>query len=800
MILRSFFSISVFAQDVVLQNNKGVKCVIVERSEGYAIGSLYLNSEQIEAPLTEGMIRFKNITNNQDYWFFASEKKIENNSKAIFSGRGSINGVTVQFTVTIETPPNTQSIRLIYDFSVNKDIKDWVASLQFHNDFNHTWRCHLYPWVMDSKWINRNPLNWMGIPSLFMYRDDRSFGLLWGIDPNSDYLNPTTWTRDFGLFFTDGIAPAQFHVGSDGLHENINYNCPMQIVLSDVANPDDLLIDLMDNWIILNNFKVPPLHVRSNDEALEMFIKARKNNTQGYIKGKGYSLHGNRELNDFLYMGVQGMAAYFDYMLYETTGDSMWRKRAFEQMDFILEGQETNLKSLNHGALHTTYSLSSELQKKYGPSPVGWNSDDRWNIGYKPDIAALCARYMLDMWKLVKTHEGIDRQDWYNSAINMINFCMRNMNEDGGLAQKVQIEPLEMRWHEPWGNIVITPIKFRSSTAGRALPSFWHFHKMTGDKRYYNFMLELEKYHLEIVQNKYYFTGHHPDLPPYEPTEASIWGVAEYWLNRFEETGDKEYLKHAEANAYLSILWATPKELSWVDNPTFGGSAEQQHYLSLVVYCYQNRKAECLKRISDFTGKQLWSEMYNRTIQNIYWTQQNSPEGVSGGTYERTSLPWPQTEKESERWEINSTGVYYFNEQALDLFLQTFSMYRTGYEKIYFGDDLTTKVYLDGTCYYSKDISGLVEMPFMVTPSSGSLVLKVNNWEDNNRSWTVTEVIDTPISIAVSVGHLNNNTWYSIKKNSKLYGDFQSNYRGELYFTDNSTTDKKITYELLIKN
>ncbi|NIT60326.1 MAG: hypothetical protein GWN00_30205, partial [Aliifodinibius sp.] len=110
-------------------------------------------------------------------------------------------------------------------------------------------------------------------------------------------------------------------------------------------------------------------------------------------------------------------------------------------------------------------------------------------------------------------------------------------------------------------------------------------------------MEELEKYHLKNVQNKYYFTSHHPDLPPYEFEEASIWGVCEYWLNRYDETGNKEYLKHAVANGYLAFTWWCPKQLSWVDNPTQGGSAEQLHYLQYSVYNYQCRKIECLRRL-----------------------------------------------------------------------------------------------------------------------------------------------------------------------------------------------------------
>ncbi len=571
----------------------------------------------------------------------------------------------------------------------------------------------------------------------------------------------------------------------------------MQIVITDKSDPDELIIDLMENWIRLNNYKIIPLHVRSNDEAMDLFIKGRKNNPDGYIDGKGYGLHGHRGLDDFMYMGVQGMAAYFDYMLYELTGDSLWRKRAFEQMDFIREGQNWDESSLNYGAVHTSYVLSEKYSKGYGPSGAGWNSDDRWNIGYKPDICALCARYMLKMWKLVKTHEGLDRQDWYNSAINMIEFIIRQQNEDGGLAQKVQIEPLEMRWHAPWGNLVATPIKFRSCTAGRALPAFGDFYKITGNKRYKVFLEQLEEYHLENVQNEYYYTGHHPDLPPWELTEASLWGVCEYWLDQYKKTGEKVYLKHAIADIYLAMTWWTPKQLSWVDNPTQGGAAEQQHYLSLTMYCYQNRKVECLKRLYDYTQDPLFKELYDMVLQTNYWTQKETANGCIGGIHERTSRPWRAREDETGKPEYNSLGSWYFNEQALDLFVQIFEMYRTGKDKIYLDDKLTTKVYPDAICYYSRDVSELEEIPFSVIPTEGAIILETQDWDINRRSWIISGGEDSEISLALTMGGLNINAWYDLTQNGEMLGEYQSNYKGELYVTVSGLFNKPTVFEMV---
>jgi len=344
----SFCFTYVSAAEVILKNNKGIEWIISKTSKGYTFGEILYNGKTVEAPLLKGVINFRNTVNDSIYWFFASDINQVNLTKAVLTGEGGIEGANVEFKITMETPNDAQAVRILYDFKVDKTISDRRAVLQFNNEFDYDWICHMYPWVEDSKWIARDTLTWMGIPSLFMYRDDRSMGLLWGIDPNFDYLNPETWTKNFGLYFTDRVLPAQFQVGGESLKRGVNYHCPMQIVITDQSDPDELIIELMQNWIGLNKYKVEPLQVRSNDEALELFIKGREENPGGYNPGKGYGLHGNRNLRTFMYMGVQGMAAYFDYMLYEMTGNPIWRERAFEQMDFVKEGQNIDRRSLNY--------------------------------------------------------------------------------------------------------------------------------------------------------------------------------------------------------------------------------------------------------------------------------------------------------------------------------------------------------------------------------------------------------------------------------------------------------------------
>jgi hypothetical protein len=170
-----------------------------------------------------------------------------------------------------------------------------------------------------------------------------------------------------------------------------------------------------------------------------------------------------------------------------------------------------------------------------------------------------------------------------------------------------------------------------------------------------------------------------------------------------------------------------------------------------------------------------------------------------GATHERIADPWLARHDRNGRG-FNSMGTIYMSEQSLDLLLQTVEMYRTGREQIYIGENLTTKVYPDAVCYYSKDITGLKEIPFMVVPSSGTLVLKVEDWKIDKRSWTISEVRDSSVSLNISMGDLNDNSWYTVTKNGEIIGDYQSNYRGELYFTVSGIFSGTTTFEMIKKN
>jgi hypothetical protein len=815
LILTCISSIKTYAIDekIILENNTGIKVVIPKTVNGYSFGTIYVNDIPIEKSLLNGMLLFKDTKSNNDIWLYGSDAEKINNLKYRFSGAGSIDGSNVSFNMTVSLPEDINAINITYDFKVDKDIQGRQACLSFHNEFMSDWKCHMYPWVADSRYIQRDPLTWPGIPSLIMYRDDMSVGLMWGIDPNSDYLNPTTWTKDFGLYFINGQVPVQYRVGGRELKTEIEYSCPMQLIISDQSDPDIMITELVQSWMKNSDYKVEKLFVRSNDEALNLFIQGRKNTSMWY-PGKGYRLEMGDPSSAFIYIGEQGVSALFDYMLYELTDDALWRQRSFEQMDFILTGQITDLEDPLYGYIHTAFSLVD-----YGPAGKGFNSYDRGsNPGYKVDLNVYLGLYMLKMWERVKIHEGIDNKKWHDAAIRAIDWAVSQQNSDGGFPQKLSFVPFEYREGNEWmGTGQPEYVKYRipgeksiSTTSGRALPALWNIYNITGNEKYKRIMEELEKYTLKSFQNKYLFNSHHPDLPPHTLEEASIWGVCEYWLYRYEETNENKYLKHAVANAHLSLTWKCPKQLSWVDNPTQLGSVEQQYFLQYSVYCYQNRQVECLKKLYDFTNNDLYKKLEERITQNVFWTQ-ISEGNLMGATHEAIADPWLAREKDNleeqmiglggkskvngsiNRTGVNETGTVYMSEQSLDLLIQIVEMYRTG-EYICSDESIINKSYASGLTYYSKNIKGKEITSLRVIPSQGSVNTGVKSWSENKKVWILNNNSDAGITINHIVDSLIPGSTYHLQIDNEEIATYQTTPKGSLEFslTDNFVEAKTI--------
>jgi hypothetical protein len=466
-----------------------------------------------------------------------------------------------------------------------------------------------------------------------------------------------------------------------------------------------------------------------------------------------------------------------------------------------MTGQNINPEDPLYGYIHTAFSLVD-----YGPAGKGFNSYDRGsNPGYKIDINIYLGRYMLQMWELVKMHEGNDHKDWYDAAVNAIDWAVSQQNSDGGLPQKLGFLPLELQEGNDWmgtaqPQLVKYPVpgeKTISATSTRALPSLWHIYKITGNEKYKRIMKEIEAYTISSFQNKFLFNSHHPDLPPHTLEEGGIWGICEYWLYRFEETKDKTYLKHAEANAHLSLTWKCPKQLSWVENPTQLGSAEQQYFLQYSVYCYQNRQVECLKKLYRYTNNLLYDQLAERITQNIFWTQLAKGD-LMGATHERIADPW-LARSDGDGPGYNTMGTIYMSEQSLDLLMQTVEMYRTGYYACN-DNNVVNKSYPNGLFYYSEDNRGKDMADMQISPSKGFVNSVVKSWNNDEKIWMLSKASETKTTIDHKIGSLNPGDIFQVFVGGEEIGSFQANQDGKIKFSHTGNFTDETEVKLINKN
>jgi len=381
------------------------------------------------------------------------------------------------------------------------------------------------------------------------------------------------------------------------------------------------------------------LKVRTPQEAFHLALEGRRK-MQSWKPGIGYEHHRG---TPFIYMGNNPIIAYYEYRLHEITGEKVWRDRAFEQIDYAIKGQQPS------GVFHTTWNLRNRPGTKAGVF-CSW---DWAHNGYKVDINLWMVRYILQTWQRVKDKEGVDRQDWYKAAIASLHWVLSQQNPDGGFPQVVDIE---------------SGMKSRSVVCGRTLVGLPIIAKITGDARCLRASANQERFLRQHVEGRFWYTGAHPDLPPGDFEQDSIFCVVEYWLDKHDRTGDKESLDRAVANAYYALLFWCPKQLRWVKAPTQAAHSEQQHFNQYSVYCYHNRKIQCLDRLFKKTGNALFEQLKNRVMQLNFYTQVvDGP--YKGSITEAIADPWLERGRGFEY-----RGSPYTSELVSDLMLQLMDM------------------------------------------------------------------------------------------------------------------------------
>ena len=627
-------------QEIALKNRSGLAWAPAHASGGWAFGTLALNGSAVDNPVEHGMLLLHNLHTGEERWLLAAEVRQLDSRSALASGTAAIDGATFRFEVRLALDEALPAAAVTLRWSVDRDLTGWEICFAYCSAGMYEWRCTLYPFAGDSAEVRRDRLSYVGVPAALMFRDDRSLALLFAIDPSSDCLNPRTWTGATGFHFRDLTLAPQFRACAGRIAAGVDYTLPLQLFVTDEPASATAVTQLVRAWIRFNRYTVQPLHVRTPDEALALYLEARRT-TPMWQPGKGYQIE---DAWKAVYIAEIPISAYFDYLVWEQTGEPMWRERAFQSADFLHKAQHLDPADPHFGVIETNYELDTNRFTSRDHTPI---------VGYRVDMNAFAARYLLMLWQRVHEREGIDRQEWRQAAVRIADWLVKQQNPDGGLPQYVDYR---------------TGRKSISVVSGRALLALPIIYRITGEEKYHKLAEDLERFLRERVEARYWFTGQHPDLWPKDYESDSVWCAVEYWLDQYERTRDEGALKRAEADAWFAFLMWCPKQLTWVRNPTQTCHAEQEHYLQYSNYCYNNRKIECLFRLGRLTGEHLFSELGERVMQCGFWAQQT--EGpYYGAQHERMSDPWLGVSDD-----VNSTGELYFSELALDANLQLLEM------------------------------------------------------------------------------------------------------------------------------
>jgi hypothetical protein len=648
---------------VSLTNAAGLSWDLLEVPDGWALGRVAMHGRPVDADLLTGVLALRHMRTGKLVPLWATQHRRLGARGVELGGQAKIDGAQIAFSVALTLSDELPAARLNAKWSVGQDLDGYEVCVAYHDLGQEDWRCTLYPFAGNSRLVSRPRLTFCGVPAAMLFRPDLSLVTLFGIDPASDYLNPTTWTGATGFHFEDQETAPQFRVGGGKLQAGVDYCLPLQLFFTDAGNSATAITALVRDWRRVNSYQVEPLRVRSHQEGFDLFLRGRLHSKM-WREGLGYQIMENWKV---IYTAEAPINAWFDYLVYEQTGDPRWRQRALDALTVVLAAQHKTPNDPHFGAIETNFELE-EHAAKWKPvvlplteqAVAEWHRVGRFNSRdhspnwhYKVDMHAYAARYLLQLWERFKQREGVDRQDWRDAAVRIADWVVKQQNHDGGLPQVVDDDPAK---------------KSMSVVSGRALTAFPVIYRITGDDKYRRFSDQLEQFLRTKVESRFWFTGAHVDLWPQDFEADSVWHAVEYWLDKFERTHDQECLRRAEADAWFAFLMWCPRQLAWVRNPTQTCHTEQEHYLQYSNYCYNNRKYYCLDRLAKLTGEKLFADLCERIIQCGFWAQATAGPWL-GGTYERMSDPWRGVSAD-----VNSQGQVYISELALDSALQLLEM------------------------------------------------------------------------------------------------------------------------------
>ena len=654
----------------VLSAGGGLTWVVEQPSPGaFALGRPLLRGAPVDNAL---------VTNGIAYWRRKSDFLVvpvlahsaqRGAARATLTGHAAlpVGGadttiVNTTVVVTLALAPGSPTASLSLGFRTESPVADWQLCLKWAADGPSAdgWRAQGYPKASNSSKVTATTLSYMGWPGFLLYRPNASVVAWWGLSIAEDFTNPHTW-RGNTSFWMDAAGGGAHMVAPQfafqpGPHGGRWHNVTTRLLFSDAGETLTAVRAIVPTLLKLDRYQIEPLAPqRPPPDMLACFINARRNSPMWRTTpaGHGYQL---QDTTSFIYLGTTTESALFEYTLYLQTNDTVWRKRAFAQMELWTRGQYLNESSRHFGAVNTAYELPS------GP----FDSNDRGaNRGWKPDMNAHMARYALLLWETVRKHEDRAPERWFTAAQRCAEWVYAIAQAQAGDAPAGSAGLPQKIFPLDWPVASLRDKPFVSATSGRymnALPVFARLLR-SSQRNFTALWSEAERWTVNNVEGLLYFFGQHPDVPDLE--QDSVWELVEYWLDR-HEAGAHKALERAVGDAYVALLMLCAKQLSWVKNPTQLAADEQPLYQQYTVYTYHNRKWLVLVRLARLTGERLWQQLADRLFSlNAFSQVTNGSRNELGGFHEAIADPWGQ-----RGGGVDWVGSVYLNELALDFQLQ----------------------------------------------------------------------------------------------------------------------------------
>jgi len=686
-LLAIFASVVTSNSDILLDAGGGLSWRLVPSSTNtslYALGQPLLHNSPLDSPnliLDDGIAFWRRSSDYLVVKVLASSVTLDNDgSGATLSGSvilpnasstGEDADASVSIHVWLDSQAPAASIGVAFSSISGIKSSEWQLCVKWAHDGEtmDEWRLQGYPLAGNSTVIpSTTKLEYFGWPGFLLVRPNSSTVAYFGVSTLDDYQNPNTWTGQtmFGYQASSAnngyqISP-QFLFGFGGLGPGQVCETTLRLIASSAGETIVAVQEIVPQLMRLDSYSVEPMpQIRSESDMLACFLNARRitpmwRNTPN---GNAYQL---QDIANFIYLGTTPESAYFEYRIFMSTGDAFWRNRTFEQMLFWLQGQNVDESSRHYGAVNTVYELPS------GP----FDSTDRGNnVGWKIDLNAHMARYVLLLVELISTNEpGVDVSAWKKAGEIEAQWIVRMGQAQAGNGVA--------------GSAGFPQIIFKSTdkpspsvVSGRLLNALPVFRRVLGDSATYNYSQVFEnarEWHVNNIERDLYYTGQHPDLIYYDYDQDAIWEVVEMWLDVSDDPSSSPQLasyalSRAVGNALVAFLMLCPKQLSWVTNPTQMAADEQEFYSQYSVYTYHNRKWLSLVRLGNSTaGKSFpFMQLADRLMQLNAFTQvtSNGNPSDTGGFHECIADPW-----NARGGGPNFIGSVYLNELALDLVLQ----------------------------------------------------------------------------------------------------------------------------------